>query len=446
MKNILLFILFNFILFLNNLQAQIENVVVEKYYISDSNDATDTTGGGLEEGSVTYRIFVDLMPGTRLRKIYGDANHALKISSTEIFFNNKVDGQSFGKDFSKNRLDENTVALDTWLTLGQVTRVGSKTYFGVLKINDDDGSFIGGLNNDGGSYAIPGGLLVNNDPSIGILLSNSDGYDTMTALPTTWVDYGFLDISSNVDSTIFGSAKSGSQFISNNAGLQNSGVMGVAAESNHVLVAQLTTKGEISFELNIEVEQTDGSNTKIVKYVANDDVLLSGENISPFLKFPQSCGCTDDDYLEYSSGYGCENLDSCKTRVVLGCMDSLACNFDPEANLPIPEICCYPGFCNDRDISVVCPALGTSRYRSSLSDLYPNPAQTLLNFQIVAKVNSVGKYEIYDSMGRLILENKIIMISSAITQTADVSQLEKGVYFLRLSIDETNTTDVFIKN
>ena len=167
MKYILLFILFQFILFLNNLQAQIENIIVEKYYISDSNDAMDTTGGALEVGSVTYRIYADLMPGTRLRKIYGDANHAFKISSTEIFFNNKADGQSFGKDFSKNRLEENTVALDTWLTIGQIARVASKTYFGVLKINDDDGSFIGGLNNDGGSSGIPGRSRVTTAPKPG---------------------------------------------------------------------------------------------------------------------------------------------------------------------------------------------------------------------------------------------------------------------------------------
>ena len=173
MKKILFVFLFHCLLFLNDIQAQIENVIVETYYISDSNDATDTTGGFLEEGSITYRIYVDLLPNTRLRKIYGDSLHALKFSSTENFFNNKVDGESFGKDFSKNRLGENTVALDTWLTLGQVTRIGSKTYFGVMKTIDDDGSFIGGINNDGGSAGIAGGLLINNSSAMGLPLFNS---------------------------------------------------------------------------------------------------------------------------------------------------------------------------------------------------------------------------------------------------------------------------------
>ena len=100
---------------------------MEKYYISDSIDETDTTGSVLPAGSKTYRIYIDLMPGSKIKKIYGDVNHALKISSTATFFNNSVDGQSFAKDFSKNRYLENTVALDTWLTLGQTTKVAAKT-------------------------------------------------------------------------------------------------------------------------------------------------------------------------------------------------------------------------------------------------------------------------------------------------------------------------------
>ena len=57
--------------------AQIEQLIMETYYISDANDATDTIGGQLEEGSTTYRIYVDLLPGSRLLSIYGDENHPL---------------------------------------------------------------------------------------------------------------------------------------------------------------------------------------------------------------------------------------------------------------------------------------------------------------------------------------------------------------------------------
>ena len=31
--------------------AQLEKVIIEKYYVSDANDATDTSGGGVPIGS-----------------------------------------------------------------------------------------------------------------------------------------------------------------------------------------------------------------------------------------------------------------------------------------------------------------------------------------------------------------------------------------------------------
>ena len=59
-------------------QCGIDAVLVETYYVSDANDATDVIGGGLQAGSRTYRVFVDLCDGCSVRAIYGDANHALE--------------------------------------------------------------------------------------------------------------------------------------------------------------------------------------------------------------------------------------------------------------------------------------------------------------------------------------------------------------------------------
>ena len=173
--------------------AQLEKVIVEKYYVSDSNDATDVSGGGVPVGSTTYRIYLDLKPGTILKRIYGDANHPFSISSSEVFYNNILDGQTFGKDFIKGRYLENTVALDTWLTLGQTARQGTKYYYGILKDQDTDGSFVGGVNNDGGSAGVASGLLINDDPTCGIPLTVADGMDTLNAAPSNWLNGGVLD-------------------------------------------------------------------------------------------------------------------------------------------------------------------------------------------------------------------------------------------------------------
>ena len=69
--------------------AQIKGLSVETYYISDVNDITDNTGGrSLSLGSKTYRIYVELEAGSKVRKIYGDSLHPLSIMSDSVFYNN----------------------------------------------------------------------------------------------------------------------------------------------------------------------------------------------------------------------------------------------------------------------------------------------------------------------------------------------------------------------
>src|SRR5687768_2082537 len=247
--------------------AQVERVNVETYYISDQFDATDTIGGHLEEGSTTYRIFIDLLPGSRLISIYGDESHPLIFSSTEHFFNHREEGISFGNDLNKNRYQAGTVPLDTYITIGQCSKAFSQgAYFAIVKSSDPDGSLVGGINNDGGSQSIDGGLLINDSPAAGIPVIVADGLTTRDRVPDSWIDIGFKDILTDEDTTIFGYNNQKHSFYSSNALLQNSGVYGVDSIQNVIMIAQLTTKGEIAFELNIEVEILKDGVSQIVKY------------------------------------------------------------------------------------------------------------------------------------------------------------------------------------
>ena len=404
-------------------QTLIENVVVETYYISDSLDASDTTGGYLEKGSKTYRIYVDLAPSVRLKKIYGDQNHPLIFNSTDTIFNNAIDGKTFGKDFQKTRLQENTVGLDTWITLSQTTKFLSsgKTTFGVLKANDSDGSFIGGSNNDLG-------LLANNDPLAGIPLTIADGNDTITISSLEWPNLGFTNTLTQEDSTIFGSLIPGTRFESRTCYLSNSGVMGVDSVVNHVLVAQITTKGELSFELNLEVQL--GNQT--VKLVARDSVLNEGEEISAFLSYPQACGCMDSEYLEFSPSFACNIQDSCKTLLALGCMDPMACNFDPNANFNIQEMCCYVGLCNDLDLSILCPELKIEEIMLSENSLqiYPNPTQASSTVKGNFRKGEKYQLEIFDFAGKRIKSISYSNLNAG-SSTVDFSGFPNGIYNLR---------------
>lgn len=428
------------------LQAQIENVVVETYYITDANDATDTTGGGIAAGTTTYRIYIDMAPGSILKKIYGDANHTFAITSTQPFFNNLLDGQTFANEFSKSRYGDNTVALDTWLTLGQTTRNSAKTYYGTPKTLDDDGSFIGGVNNDGGSNAVAQGLLINNDPLAGILLTTSDGMDTIATAPTLWASNGIFDLTSGDDSTAFGSLKTSNAFISNSFSLQNSGVRGVVADTNMVLVAQLTTAGDLSFEMNVEIEQLVNNVLTTVHYVANDSILLAGEILSPFLKYPQACGCTDANYLEYSNAYACSDNAQCQTLIVFGCMDTLACNYDPAVNYNLQTLCCYPGYCQNRDLGTVCPQLNVERTKIVNFNFYPNPASNHINLQFQLGEAQQTNLEIYNHLGALVMKQDLGNVQGAISQNINLQKLNKGIYQLRLFTHKDTVTQTFIKN
>ena len=67
-------------------QNGLENVVVETYYISDANDTNANLDGGiLPIGSVTYRIYADMLPGYKFQAAYGVPGHDLKIATTTLF-------------------------------------------------------------------------------------------------------------------------------------------------------------------------------------------------------------------------------------------------------------------------------------------------------------------------------------------------------------------------
>ena len=441
MKNYLF--IFALLLFASTSFAQLEKVIVETYYISNNADSTDTIGGKLTAGSTTYRIYIDMLPGSKLKKIYGNNDHPFSISSTDYFFNN-LDGQTFAKDFVKTRYNENTVALDSWLTLGQTTKKqGNKTYFGVLKNQDLDGSFIGGLNNDGGSDNIPEGLLTNNNLLIGLPLTYADGMGSMTIIPDSWLDNGIKDFATGNDSTIFGSLVPKKNFSSTNFTLQNSGVSGINPDSNQVLIAQLTTKGELKFKINLEIEAFINGSFKTLKYVSNDTLLQSDEQVSSYLNYPYSCGCTNSDYLEFDKAFICNLPGACITPIVYGCSDSLACNYDSKVNFMIESLCCYPGSCANRDISVVCPS---QRGNSFDFDIHPNPASEKLILNIISGESVELSYKVINSYG-IVLKEKVLGNTTIISnEEIELNSIDNGLYTILINAGGKTATKLFMKN
>jgi hypothetical protein len=322
----------------------LENVIVETYYISDANDATDTDGGSLPEGSVTYRIYLDLAPNYKLESVFGNSEHELRIETTTLFFNNEDRGELTGDLIGDNRLDDNTVALDSWLTIG----AASESHFGVLKTDDPDGSIVGGVNNDGGSEGIPGGLLVNDDPAAGIPLTTADGLidGTVSGVQLIAADASIFDV--------FDNENAGPVFSTNNGAWAVLGGLEGQTSENRILVAQITTDGELSFSLNVRVNTLQGGGQ--IDYVSSDPI---GDQVFfPALNFPLVPveGCTDPNACNFDPSAtdddgsclipveNCTECDGeelvlidddgdgvCNADEVEGCTDPVACNFDPNA-------------------------------------------------------------------------------------------------------------------
>ncbi len=422
--------------------AQIDSLIVEEYYISDANDVSfvfppliDAT---LEEGSTTYRIYIDLSEGSKLVGIYGTADHPISIKSTENFFNFPLFGTSLGYKYNDQFLRFGTIALDTWLTIGYATQ--SKV--GILKIEDGDGSIIGGANSLN--------KLNNNATSDGLPLTTHDGYSIPATINSSFVDHGIAEILNPV----FGQETKGKDFNSTNFLLQNvSGVLGDPVH-NRILIGQFTTKGDLEFELNVIVFDKDN---KKLRYVATNENLDSEkkEYYSKFLSYPPKCGCTDPYFVEFDPEAICDD-GSCQDSIRFGCSDPLACNYDPNVNWNIEQLCCYGADdCDNRDITKVCPdyevpelqAIDYSGELKSIDqdtfiNISPNPVYNLL---LVEFNKTPEKLEIYNTYGDLVLEVRLDTEESTFNHTLRLYNLKPGFYILRSYIYDQVFTKKFIK-
>ena len=251
--------------FVSKAQNGLENVVVETYYISDANDTNANLDGGvLPDGSVTYRIYADLLPGYKFQAAYGVQGHDLKIATTTLFWNNEDRG-STSPTFSKTNAARNTVMLDSWLSVGAACNGN----YGIMKSMDD------GLSNAVNNYSPQ--VLQNNDPAMGIPLTVQDGFFAGTPEAVTAVG-----ISNEI--TVFDNSNDGTNgplfFTNNGSWASLNGSVGPDPVDNKVLIAQITTNGTLTFELNIQIGTSTGG---VENYVASNPV---GNEVSiPSLTF-----------------------------------------------------------------------------------------------------------------------------------------------------------------
>lgn len=270
----------------------IDAIIVEKYYVANAADATNSINQGatvpLVSGqSVTYRVYVDMAAGYKFSLLKGNSNHPLIIKTTTDFFNDPNNGVVIGAQATSTlNVRKNTVMIDSWLTTGGVAagRVG------VIETEDTDGS-IGNAqsilaNNPSGTYGDP--------------LNGTNGKDGMilgtTVAPTT---LGFGSAGSASD--IFDQSAGGTFSVTNGAMSALGGMLGYGP-NNILLIGQFTTDGVFSFELNIQLIKPGGSVAD--EYVANNP--QANETVFAGLTYPNGTvdvkemtnGLTEEVYLQ----------------------------------------------------------------------------------------------------------------------------------------------------
>lgn len=276
-------------------QVGLEGIVVEKYYVSDAADSTDAGDNGamypLHVGSVTYRVYANLLPGYKVIQLFGSPQHTMNVNTTTAFYNDPNYGFKVYQGTSVNNTKKNTTLIDSYFTIGGV----ANGLCGVLKTEDTDGT-IG--NNQG--------ILANNDALAGLPITGIDGVDGL--MPGTPILPNVLGITTELD--IFDQTV-GNDFTTNGAAIAALGGMEGVTPSNHVLLGQFTTDGVFSFRLNLQLSTPVAGESQI--FVA--DSALTGEfvdttlvytSLPPVIDLVETNGVVSDvDFSAYPNP--CEN-------------------------------------------------------------------------------------------------------------------------------------------
>ena len=237
MKKIILGIASLFLAGVASAQNGLEQITVEKYYVSNSVDATNSVGT-LPVGSNTWRIYADLLPGYNLQAVYGVANHTLLITSSTTFFNNEDYGSTTPNGISVTNSRKNSVMVDSWFSMGG----NAAGKVAVLKTEDSDGALV--------NSTVPI-MLQHNDATAGIPINTQDGMIAGSPASVTFVG---IANSGNGDLGVFdGLSQVGGNFTTSNGSIAVLGGVTGPTAANRVLIGQFTTTGIFHFELNLQI-------------------------------------------------------------------------------------------------------------------------------------------------------------------------------------------------
>jgi hypothetical protein len=228
----------------------LQGVYIEHYYQSSEEDnAAVSKSGDLPKGSKTYRVYLDLEPGYRFQVAYGSSHHPLIFQSSQPFFNHAAIGNTHPNVIPDMSLAKNITLLDSWLSAG----AAGESYWGIPKKFDDADNQL--------YQKFEKGFLMNKTNWMDYSLQERDGMRSCKKLPVTTLFQ--LD---SITKNLMMVTRSNKLQIDNGAwACMGKGAVGLdSLGNNYVLIAQLTTTGQLEFNLNIMIGTPKGTSIKYV--------------------------------------------------------------------------------------------------------------------------------------------------------------------------------------
>lgn len=210
-------------------QTGVQGVIVEEVFTQPGNalEGIDQNDSSIY---TTYRVFIDLEEGYRLQAVFGNMEHPLVIRSTGNFYNYPEIGVTTGNMIDPRKMFTCDLKYDSFLTLNAV----SNWYCGSPQITTKQ---LHKIETD------TLGVLAECEPTpLQLIRIEADAFKNNTVEGEFYTNDGCW--------AVLG------------------GVVG-PDPSNRILVAQITTNGELSFELNVQLGLPQGGAQQYVARAKN---------------------------------------------------------------------------------------------------------------------------------------------------------------------------------
>lgn len=208
---------------IQNESLAIEKVVIEEYSIPSLKNLAATDLSPLPDFFTTYKIFIQIKAGYNFQLIYGEKKHGVFIKTSAKFQNNKVYRALTSFNINPRINAENFFSSDTWVTMGSSTKI----HLDIYKSNTTDSDF----------------------ESINIFENDRHYSSEKLQLNKPFKsDLNYFN-DENPDNAII--EDNGNQDIYNKSTNY--------AEENRILIAQLTTKEKLNFELDVLIGKSSAN-------------------------------------------------------------------------------------------------------------------------------------------------------------------------------------------